>query len=342
MHSLPGSAEPRLRAEPEDFLVEEVPLYAPSGSGEHTFVFVEKRLRNTEDVARALARFAGVSPREVGYAGRKDRVAVTRQWFSVPALDPARALGFEAPGVRVLEAARHGHKLRTGQLRANRFQIVVRDVDAARAERAVRHLEALRLSGMPNRFGEQRFGRDGANAARGFAFLRGERQGGRAPDRREIRFAVSALQAAVFNDALASRTLPLDAVEAGDLAEVHASGGVFRVEDPEREGPRAAAGEISATGPIFGSRSLEPSGAPLERERAALRANGIDPDRPLPSLPGLRLRGARRSLRVFPSEVEATAEAGVLRLGFTLPAGSYASVLLDEVLEIGGPGRGCV
>ena len=80
-----------LRFEPEDFRVDEVPLYAPTGQGDHTFVRVEKRMRTTEDVARALARVAGVRPRDVGYAGRKDRVAVTTQWFSVPGLDPARA-----------------------------------------------------------------------------------------------------------------------------------------------------------------------------------------------------------------------------------------------------------
>lgn len=327
-----ASAGPRLRSEPEDFDVDEIPLYAPAGAGDHTFVRVEKRLRTTEEVAKALSRLADVSPRDVGYAGRKDRVAVTRQWFSVPGLPPEAALAFEMPGVRVLEAVRHGHKLRTGQLRGNRFDILVRDVDDALAVRAETRLAEILRVGMPNRFGEQRFGRDGDNAAQGLAVLRGERVRGRPPDRRALRFAVSALQSAVFNEALAQRRLPLDALEAGDLAEVHASGGVFLVEDLAREAPRAAAGEVSATGPIFGSRALEPGGQPRERERAAMAAHGLDPDGPLPRVPGLRLRGARRALRVFPGEASATREGGGLRLRFTLPAGSYATVLIEELL----------
>ena len=332
MSSPTASAGFRLRSEPEDFEVDEIALYAPSGEGGHTFLHVEKRLRTTEEVARALARLAGVPPREVGYAGRKDRVAVTRQWFSVPGVEPETALAFGMPGVRVLEAARHGHKLRTGQLRGNRFQIVVRGVDDTLAARAEERLAGLLRVGMPNRFGEQRFGRDGGNVAEGLALLRGERVRGRPPDRRALRFAVSALQSAVFNEALARRPVALDALEAGDLAEVHASGGVFRVEDLAAEAPRAAAGEVSATGPIFGSRTLEPTGEPLARERAAMAAHGLDPDAPLPRVPGLRLRGARRAFRVFPTEAGIAREGGALRLRFTLPAGSYATVLLEEIL----------
>lgn len=337
MRSPIPSPGPRFRSEPEDFRVEEIPLYAPCGVGDHTFLFVEKRLRTTEEVARGLARLANVAPRDVGYAGRKDRVAVTRQWFSVPGLAPETALAFGMPGTQVLEAVRHGHKLRTGQLRGNRFEIRVRGVDETLAAAAAARLAEIVRRGMPNRFGEQRFGRDGGNAAQGLAVLRGEKLRGRPADRRDLRFAVSALQSAVFNEALALRELPLDALEAGDLAEVHASGGVFRVEDLPREAPRAAAGEVSATGPIFGGRALEPGGRPREREREAMAAHGLDPDAPLPRVPGLRLRGARRSLRVFPGDAGTLREEDGLRLRFTLPAGSYATVLLEELLGAAEP-----
>ena len=121
----------RIAATPEDFVVEELPLYAPAGEGAHTFVRVEKRLRTTEEVAADLARAAGVSARDVGYAGRKDRRAVATQWLSVPGLDPERARDLALPGVQVLDAGRHPHKLRTGHLRGNRFELVVRGVDAA-------------------------------------------------------------------------------------------------------------------------------------------------------------------------------------------------------------------
>src|SRR6185436_20892176 len=132
--SLP--AMPRIKVQPEDFVVEELPLYAPSGAGEHTWVEVEKRLRTTEEVASELAAAAGVDAGRVGWAGRKDREAVTRQWLSVPGLAPARAEQLAGDGWRVLRAAAHGERLRLGELVGNRFRIVVRDVDEAAASAA--------------------------------------------------------------------------------------------------------------------------------------------------------------------------------------------------------------
>ena len=323
----------RLRSEPEDFRVDEIPLYAPSGEGGHTFVLVEKRLRTTEEVARGLARAGGLRAAEVGYAGRKDRVAVTTQWFSVQGLALEAALSLELPGVRVIEAHRHPHKLRTGQLRGNRFEIVVREIDPELQRAAALRFERLRREGMPNRFGSQRFGWDGGNVEQAQRLLRGEKIGA---DRRHARFLLSALQAAVFNAVLSERPLPLAALEAGDVAMLHVSGGLFRVEDVEREAPRAAAFEISATGPIFGTRVLAPTGAAADRERAVFAAFGVDPEELRPP-PGIRLRGGRRALRVRLEAAEAVAEGDTLRLCFTLPAGSYASVALEELL---GPHAG--
>jgi tRNA pseudouridine13 synthase len=316
-----------LRSRPEDFRVDEIPLYAPSGEGGHTFVRVEKRLRTTEEVARELARAAGVRAADVGYAGRKDRDAVATQWFSVEGLAPEAALALELPGLRVLEARRHAHKLRTGQLRGNRFEIVARDVGREALCAAAARFERLRRDGMPNRFGPQRFGWDGGNLEQARRLLRGEKIGA---DRRHARFLLSALQAAAFNAVLGGRPLPLACLEPGDVAVVHASGGLFRVEDASREAPRAAAFEISATGPIFGTRVLAPSGAAAERERAVFAAMGVDPEVLRPP-PGIRLRGARRALRVRLEAADAVAEGDALRVCFTLPAGSYASVALEEL-----------
>jgi tRNA pseudouridine13 synthase len=319
---------PRLRATPEDFRVEEIPLYAPSGAGEHTFVCVEKRGRTTEDVARVLSEVAGVARRDVGYAGRKDRDAVARQWFSVPRLSPERALDLTREGLRVLEAIPHRHKLRTGQLAGNRFEIVVREVSEDAAAHCAQDLRRLCASGMPNRFGPQRFGRDGGNTEQGLKLLRGGYAG---KDRRKARFLVSALQAAVFNEALRLRGAPLSSVERGEIAVVHATGGLFRVEDAAREQPRADVFEISATGPIFGGRTLDPEGCALERERAALAAVGIDPALPLRPPRGIELRGARRALRVRPGDVALEPLPDALRLRFTLPPGSFATVLIEEL-----------
>jgi tRNA pseudouridine13 synthase len=318
-----------MRSVPEDFCVDELPLYRPSGSGDHTFLHIEKRLRTTEDVVHLLARFAGARTRDVGYAGRKDRVALTTQWYSVPGLDPQRARELELPGVRVLDAIRHGHKLRTGHLSGNRFRILLREVDARQSEAAIRRLEEIRRIGMPNRFGVQRFGRDGENAERGRRLLRGERS---REDRRNARFLISALQAEVFNAVLEDRKASLDTVDVGEVAMVHASGGCFVVADLAREAPRAAAFEISATGPIFGTKLLEAAGeAKLREHRVLERFEVLPEDLRVPR--GIRLRGARRALRVRPGAATAERYDDGLLLRFSLPPGSYATVLIEEVLD---------
>jgi tRNA pseudouridine13 synthase len=318
----------RIRTIPEDFRVEELPLYPPSGEGGHTFVRLEKRLRTTEEVAVDLARVAKVQPRDIGYAGRKDRVAVATQTFSVPGLNPTDAFEMTLPGVQVLEAVPHGHKLRTGQLRGNRFEIALREIpDHQRA--AVRsRLEELCRVGMPNRFGAQRFGRDGRNVAIGARLLRGK---GRITDRRKARFAISALQSAVFNAVLDSRPIPISRLEVGDVAILHESGGQFLVEDLAVEQGRADTFEISPTGPIFGNRVIEPAAEVAEREARALSDHGISLSELQPPR-GIRLRGARRALRVRPGEATTREIDAGLRLDFELPSGSYATVLIREVL----------
>jgi tRNA pseudouridine13 synthase len=233
--------------------------------------------------------------------------------------------------VRVIEAARHPHKLRTGHLRGNTFGITVRGVESEAATRATARLAAIARDGLSNRYGAQRFGRDGDNAARAVELLAGRE---RVRDRRQARFLISALQSAVFNAVLAARPLAIGEVEIGDVAVVHASGGLFVVEDPSREAPRAEAFEISATGPIFGTRVLAATAAPAQRERAALAAFGLDADA-MPAPPrGVRLHGARRPFRVpVPDAAVVPSDAGILRLRFTLPPGSYATVLIEDVLQ---------
>ena len=318
----------RIRTESEDFRVEELPLYSPSGEGGHTFVRVEKRLVTTEEVASALARAAGVGGRDVGYAGRKDRIAVATQWFSVPGLDPQRALDLRLEGVRVLEAVLHGHKLRTGQLSGNRFEIAVRGVDDQAREAARARFAEIGRVGMANTFGMQRFGRAGRNVEMGARLLRGEIV---LKDRRKARFAISALQSAVFNDVLAARPTGIGEFEFGDVAVLHGSGGQFLVEDVEREQPRAAAFEISPTGPIFGTRVIEPAGEVALREKAALELRGICLTNLRPPK-GIRLRGARRALRVRPDNARMRDFPGGFWLEFELPPGSYATVLIRAVL----------
>ncbi len=318
-----------IRAQPEDFVVIEEPLYATSGEGDHTFLYVEKRGRTTEQVARDLARAGGVSPRDVGYAGRKDRHALTRQWFSLEGVDPERALDFEIRDARVLEAHRHGHKLKTGHLRGNRFDIKLRREGECEIESVRTRVDELVRRGMPNRYGEQRFGRAGDNASQARKLL----EGGPPPrDRRAARFLISALQSEVFNAVLDARADAYDGVELGDLARVEESGGLFWVDDLERERPRAEAFEISATGPIFGKKMRSPVAEIGRLEREIFDRFGLPEDLKKLSLPrGIRARGTRRPLRVRPMDLEVSPlEAGDgLRVQCGLPSGAYITVLLE-------------
>jgi tRNA pseudouridine13 synthase len=319
-----------IRTRPEDFKVFEEPLYPPSGGGKHTFLCVEKTGRTTEQVARDLARAVGISPRDVGYAGRKDRHAVTRQWFSMPAVDPELALDLELEGAVVLEAARHEHKIKTGHLRANRFEIVLRGEGVGLGRVRERVLE-LNRRGMPNRYGTQRFGRDGDNAERAREML----ESGRAPrDRRAGRFLVSALQSEVFNAILSERREAFDGVVLGDLARVEESGGLFWVDDLARESARAADFEISATGPIFGTKVRAPREDAAEIERKIFERFGVPGPADLRLPRGIRARGTRRPLRVRPIDLEVTGLDGGpgLKVCCGLPSGSYVTVLLEELV----------
>ena len=308
--------------------MDEISLYDPLGEGTHTFVRVEKRLLTSDGLARQLAAAAGVPARDVGYAGRKDRVAVTTQWMSVPGLDPEDALRLDLKGARVLEAVRHPHKLRTGQLRGNRFKIRVRGVDESLEVRARQSLAEILVRGLPNRFGAQRFGRSGRNVAAGREILSGDRV---LRDRRQARFLISALQSEVFNRVLDARRLPLDAVEEGDVAQVVDSGGLFLVEDVPAENQRAREFEISATGPIFGTKMLSPTGSVAIREASIMASMGIPTPADLVPPRGIRLPGGRRPLRVRPESPSLSREEDSLSLECGLPPGSYATVLLSEL-----------
>jgi tRNA pseudouridine13 synthase len=322
-----------IRTKPEDFVVVEEPMYPASGEGNHLFLLVEKRGRTTEQVARSLGRAGQIHPRDVGYAGRKDRHAVTRQWFSLEGVEPERALDFELEGARVLEARRHGHKLKTGHLRSNRFDITLRrevgsdgEVETVR-ERA----DELVRRGLPNRYGAQRFGYHGDNAEQARRLLAG---GPPPKDRRAARFLLSALQSEVFNAVLDERGESFDRVEEGDLARVEESGGLFWVDDLEREAPRAEAFEITATGPIFGKKMRSPREAVERRERAVFDRFGL-PEMSALVLPrGIRARGGRRPFRVRPMGLEVTglSGGGGLRVQCGLPSGSYVTVLLEALV----------
>ena len=317
---------------PEDFEVEEVPAYLPGGEGEHLFLWVEKRGRDTREVVRALSQSLGLPEAEVGVAGMKDRHAVTRQLISIPARLEAKLPAFELEGVRVLWARRHGNKLRTGHLKGNRFRLRMRGVkDFAAAQESFSRLAAR---GVPNYFGEQRFGRERDNADKGKVLLLGQKLPKR-PDRFERKMYLSAFQSRLFNRALAARMLAgtFDQALLGDVLRKEETGGLFVCEAPEVDGPRAASFEVSPAGPMFGPKMTASAHGVAQAEAALLAEEGVTLSDFLRG--GGETEGTRRPYRVRLGNPEFSPEAEDLVLAFELPRGAYATEVLAELLKEG-------
>jgi tRNA pseudouridine13 synthase len=318
-----------IRAQPEDFQVAERLNFAPSGTGEHAFLLVEKRGANTEWAARQLARFAGVAPVAIGYAGLKDRHAVTQQAFTVHL--PGRAdpdwSTLDAPGVRVISAVRHARKLQRGALRGNAFALVVRDVAGDRAHVADA-LAAIARDGVPNYFGEQRFGHDGGNVAAAAAMFAGRRV-----PREQRSILLSAARSAIFNDALAARVRDgtWRSARDGDVFQLDGTGSIFGpepVDDTLRA--RISTGDVHPTGPLWGRGTLRSAGDVAALERAVADAHA-------PLAAGLEAAGLeqqRRALRVRVAGLSHEWRGAALHLVFELAAGAYATAVLAELGEI--------
>jgi len=336
-----------IKEKPEDFVVDEIPLYEPSGEGEHLYVRFTKRGLTTDQVVRAVARAMNVHPRDVGVPGLKDKVGITTQTISLPVppsmrLDPSfveRARSLAIDGVTIREVKKHGNKLRTGHLGGNMFAIVVRDVETARAHEAVSILERIGREGAPNAFGSQRFGREGDNAERARSWLRGEWSGPR--DGRARRFLWSSLQSAIFNDVLERRiadgtwTTPL----AGDLLQKEDSGGLFLCADVQADRARAERGEVSPTGPLPGMKMRAPEGlvAALELDVTTKWLGDSFNFEPVRQLG----EGTRRALRVLVRDMRVEVDPqndgeqrSSVRVYFVLPKGAYATTVLEAAFAL--------
>jgi tRNA pseudouridine13 synthase len=326
--ALPGVGG-RIKVEPANFEVEEIAAYEPAGTGDHLFVWIEKTDLGAEYFIRQVARRLGIANGEVGSAGLKDRRAITRQWVSVPAACEPALPKLDGDGIRVLRVSRHSNKLKPGHLRGNRFRILIRDANRSINPQPV--LDRIATDGLPNFYGPQRFGRGGETAALGMSLLRGEPAKVRNPFLRKL--ALSAAQSLLFNHYLACRLTDglLRTVLAGDVMAKWPAGGMFTAEDVPAEQVRFDRREIVTAGPMFGRKTFPAKSAAADRETAILDAAGLS--RQSFAGFGKLVQGTRRHNLVYIDDLSAIWEAHGLRLSFTLPAGSYATVLLREVMK---------
>lgn len=294
----------RIRSQPSDFVVVEQLDIEFSGDGEHDWLQIEKTGANTAWVAGRFAKHAGVHERDVGYAGLKDRHAVTTQWFSVrrPSGVGTNWDDFDADGVRILEVRRHYRKLKRGTHSGNAFRIALRGADVpGQSDAIAERLATITGQGVPNYFGEQRFGHDGGNIELGEAVLAGRRM-----SRNKRSIGLSALRSLAFNNELGARIEAgtWNTLLPGDKANLDGSGSVFDVDTPTEE---------------------------LEQRCAA---QDIHPCGSLPAIDRLKVKAAHRPLRVRVGNAAMHDEGDAVWLEFELPRGSFATAVLREIADL--------
>ena len=387
----------KLKQRPEDFIVEETPLIQPSGSGEYLYLMVQKRRRLTTDVVRIMGKHFGRPTRAFGYAGLKDKHAITRQMFSIEDGNPDLAVTFEDHHIRILWVGRHDQPLSRGKLVGNRFIIKVRHVEPTAEAAARQILDHLTTSGTASFIGEQRFGYRRDNHVLGRCLIledwkgfldrmlgrpldsetepnrtarrlyeegdyagaleawptvhRFERQSlgplsrGAPPgdavngiDEPQRTLLVAAYQSAIFNRVVDRRLRDgkLHSLLAGDVAIKRCTRGIFHVRDLDRELVRCEAKEISASGPLWGSHMMQPTGEARQWELEALHETGLTAESF--ECDGLYVpRGARRAMRMFikDSQVDSgTDDAGpFVQVNFELQRGCYATVVMREIMK---------
>ncbi len=314
----------------DDFVVRESLPFVPDGEGEHVFLQVEKSGENTDYVARLLARFAGIRQRDVGYAGLKDRHARTSQWFSLwlPGKAEPDWSRLETDTIKILQTVRHARKLKRGVLAGNLFQIRIRNWRGD-CEETSRRLERLGQQGFPNYFGEQRFGRDGANVGKALMLAEGNKVG-----REKQGIYLSAIRSFLFNQVLAERVRQQNwnRLLEGDICQLHRSHSLFRADSDDADiDRRMQSGEIHPTGALWGLGDMQAAQHCGELEALVI---GRYPELTA-ILNACEVKMDRRPLRVLPERLGwRFSGENELVLEFGLTAGAYATALLREVVLI--------
>ena len=318
-----------IRQSVEDFIVEEDLGFEPDGEGHHVLLFIEKRDTNTQWVVKQLARYAGLPKMEIGYAGLKDRHAITRQWFSVHLA--GREIdwqGFNSDQWQILKATRHQRKLRPGFLRGNKFQIRVRDL-SGELDGLEDKLNAIREGGIANYYGEQRFGFD--NLQRAYAWLAGEIK---IKKKQEKSLLLSSLRSAIFNQIVAERIRQAcwDQALIGDVMMLAGSHSVFSATELDAElRSRLASRDVVTTAPLYGKGESLAQSDGLQFETGILKQFPELCER----LEQAGLSAQRRAVIAMPEEMQWRLDLNnrILEVEFSLTSGAYATSLLRELVN---------
>jgi tRNA pseudouridine13 synthase len=324
----------RMKSAPEDFYVDECPLYLPCGAGEHLYVRITKRNLSTPDLVGRLSSVLGVKAKCIGVAGLKDAQAVTSQMISIQgvelsALDRIRT-DDRLTAIEIL--GRHRNRLRKGHHSGNRFRITIRDVSPDAGDRVPAILAELERRGVPNYFGPQRQGRSGLNYETGAQLLVDSQRRARLSRSKRLWY-LSSYQSYLFNRLLARRIDRIDHMLAGDWAMKHANGACFPVTDAAMEQPRADRFEISPTGILFGSRAPWAAGEPGAMEHTVAAEVGATAEELTRAAAECGFRGERRALRVQAKDLGWSLEQDRLTITFALPPGAYATSVLRELMK---------
>ncbi len=336
------------RQNSRDFVVDEIPLYEFSGEGEHLILHIRKKNLTTWEVVDMLSHHLGIKAKEIGYAGLKDKNALTKQYFSVNRQHEEKMKSFEREGVKILSTTYHNNKIRTGHLKGNRFFIRVKKVNPVAGKKIDEALKEIKKNGMPNFFGYQRFGNDGDNYKLGEAIVHGRR---REKNIKLKKLLISSYQSHLFNlwlsrrieintllDNFTSKELsgllnlseetivrlqkqshPFKLIE-GDMMMHYPHGRMFTLEG-EEDIERFNAHGISPGGLLVGKKVKRSEGDAYTVEKE------FDED--------VNIDGGRRYAWIFPEDVEGEYKEheAWYEFHFTLPKGSYATVLIEEIAK---------